>query len=165
MLLILGLLTAVFTFFGSLDGITSFASLAFITIFGLVSALSFRERGDSMVTSVVPAVGTIGATATVMALLWHLYTTEPHVFGTVVVAIAVVGIELLYFERRSITEGIHGVEDRLELWVTSSAPDRVPCFTTRLLDPIASEERHLRRRPQLRSRLRFHGRDRTRDSR
>ncbi|MFB6080462.1 MAG: APC family permease, partial [Haloferacaceae archaeon] len=47
-LLVLGALTAGFTFFGTLDGITSFASLSFISIFGLVSALAFRERGGGV---------------------------------------------------------------------------------------------------------------------
>jgi len=99
-LLVLGALAAAFTFFGSLDGITSFASLSFIAIFGLVSALAFRERGEGAVTAVVPAVGTLGAAATVLALLWHLATAEPGVFGTVVlIAVAVLSVELLYFER------------------------------------------------------------------
>jgi amino acid transporter len=114
-LLVLGGLTAVFTFFGSLDGITSFASLAFITIFGLVSALAFRERGDSVLSAVIPAIGTLGSAATVVALLWHLYDAEPHVFVTVVgIVIGVVGVELLYFDRQSIVEEIRDVERRVE---------------------------------------------------
>ncbi|MFB6155434.1 MAG: APC family permease, partial [Haloferacaceae archaeon] len=104
-LLVLGALTAAFTFFGSLDGITSFASLAFISIFGLVSALAFRERSDSAVTAAVPAVGALGAAATVVALLWHLYSAERHVFVVVVaIAVAVVGVELLYFDREPIVD-------------------------------------------------------------
>jgi len=111
-LLVLGGLTAVFTFFGSLDGIASFASLAFISIFGAVAFLAFRNRSDSLVTAVVPAVGTLGAAATVVALLWHLYTAEPDVFGTVVViAVAVVAVELLYFEREPLAEEVREVEE------------------------------------------------------
>ncbi|MFB6125638.1 MAG: APC family permease [Halanaeroarchaeum sp.] len=114
-LLVLGGLTASFTFFGSLDGITSFASLAFITIFGLVSALAFRERGSAIRTWLVPAVGTLGAAATVVALLWHLYDAEPHVFGSVVViATAVILVELLYFEREPLFEEGERIERVLE---------------------------------------------------
>ncbi|MFB6141396.1 MAG: APC family permease [Halosimplex sp.] len=111
-LLVLGGLTAAFTFFGSLDGITSFASLAFISIFGLVSALAFRERGDSLATAAVPLGGVAGSAATVVALLWHLYDAEPGVFETVVViAAAVVAVELLYFDREPIVDELQQVED------------------------------------------------------
>lgn len=83
-LLVLGALTAVFTAYGSLSGITSFASGAFVTIFGFVSYVAFRER-EGVVTGVIPAVGMLGSAATVVALNWHLYTREPQVFGTVIV--------------------------------------------------------------------------------
>ena len=97
-LLVLGTLTAVFTFFGSLDSITSFASLAFITIFGSISYLAFRERED-VKTTLIPALGTLGAAATVVALLWHLYTTKIGTFITVIgISVAVVVVELLYFQ-------------------------------------------------------------------
>ena len=110
-LLVLGGLTAAFTFFGSLDGITSFASLAFITIFGLVSLLAFRERA-SATSAVVPAVGVVGALATVAALLWHLWSAERGVFWSVVlIAVAVVAVELLYFERGALVEEIREVDD------------------------------------------------------
>jgi amino acid transporter len=111
-LLVLGGLTATFTFFGSLDGITSFASLSFITIFGLVSYLAFRNRsaGD-LRSSVLPAVGVVGALATVAALLYHLYTAERGVFGTVVlIALAVIAVELLYFEREAIEAEVERIE-------------------------------------------------------
>jgi len=112
-LLVLGAITAVFTFFGSLDGITSFASLAFILIFGFVSVLAFRER-ESAVTAAIPALGAVGAVATVVALVWHLATNEPSVFETVVViAVAVVAVELLYFERQPLVEEVERVENEL----------------------------------------------------
>ncbi len=115
-LVILGTLTAAFTVLGSLDGISSFASLAFITIFGAASYLAFRNRsGDDVKTSVVPAVGTVGAIATIGALLWHLYTSENSVFWTVAaITVAVVAIELLYFERKSIENGVSSMESELE---------------------------------------------------
>lgn len=110
-LIVLGTLTALFTFFGSLDAISSFASLAFITIFGLVSYLAFLERGSALKTWLIPAVGALGAVGTVVALLWHLYTAEPHVFGLVaVIAVSVIGIEVLYFEREPIVNTAEEIE-------------------------------------------------------
>ncbi|MFB6085375.1 MAG: APC family permease [Halodesulfurarchaeum sp.] len=112
-LLVLGALTAVFTFFGSLDGITSFASLSFITIFGAVSYLAYRER-TSLRSTVIPLVGTVGAIATVLALLWHLYAAERGVFGTVVViAVAVISVELLYFDREHIERDLRELESEV----------------------------------------------------
>lgn len=115
-LVILGTLTAAFTVLGSLDGISSFASLAFITIFGAASYLAFRNRsGDDVKTSVVPAVGTVGAIATIGALLWHLYTSENSVFWTVAaITVTVVAVELLYFERKAIENEVSSVESELE---------------------------------------------------
>lgn len=105
-----------FTVLGSLDGISSFASLAFITIFGAASYLAFRNRsGDDVKTSVVPAIGTVGAVATIDALLWHLYTSENSVFWTVAaITAAVVAVEVLYFERKSIENGVSSMESDLE---------------------------------------------------
>ena len=112
-LLVLGGLSAAFTFFGSLDGITSFASLAFITIFGGVSLLALRER-SGLASTVVPAVGVVGAVATVLALGWHLWSAERGVFGSVVlIAAAVVAVELLYFERGAVVDEVRWIEARL----------------------------------------------------
>ncbi|WP_435153591.1 APC family permease [Haladaptatus sp. DFWS20] len=116
-LVVLGALTVGFTVFGSLDGISSFASLAFITIFGGVSYLAFRHRNEDATTGtrVVPAIGTLGAIATVCALLWHLYTSQGSVFWTVIViSVVVVTVELLYFERKSIEDRLSAVESSVE---------------------------------------------------
>lgn len=111
-LLTLGVLTAGLSVFGSLNAISSFASLAFITLFGAMSYLAFRQRADALVTAIVPAVGTLGAGATIIALVYHLATTEPSVFVTVLVLVAaVVTVELLYFEREPLIEEVNELEE------------------------------------------------------
>jgi amino acid transporter len=113
LLVVLGLLTAAFVLVGSLDAITSFASLAFITIFGGMSALAFTQR-DSLVTALVPGFGTVGAVAAVVSLLSHLFSTEFDTFVLVVaLAVGVVAVELLYFEREPIAHELHEIEDSL----------------------------------------------------
>ncbi|MFB6121627.1 MAG: APC family permease [Halobacteriaceae archaeon] len=89
-ILVLGVLTGIFTVYGNLNSITSFASGAFTTIFGSVSLLAFTRRGDGVLTAVVPAVGALGSGATLLALFWHLHETNPHVLVTVAVIWAVV---------------------------------------------------------------------------
>ena len=112
-LLILGVLTALLSGLGSLDAISSFASLSFITIFGGFSLLAFLER-TSFVTALLPAVGCLGAIATIAGLLYNLITTEPEVFVAVLAtAVVVVAAELLYFERSSILAETHDLEQRL----------------------------------------------------
>ncbi|MFC6723014.1 APC family permease [Halobium palmae] len=114
-LLVLGVLTAGLSVLGSLNAISSFASLAFITLFGAMSFLAFRHRGGALPTTVIPAIGALGAAATIVALIYHLATTEPDVFGTVLVlVVAVIGIELLYFEREPILAEITDVERTFE---------------------------------------------------
>ncbi|GGM67062.1 amino acid transporter [Halarchaeum rubridurum] len=88
-LLVLGTLTAILTVYGSLDSITSFASGAFISIFGVISAVAYTRR-DSLVSAVVPAVGALGSLVAVLALFWHLHRSDPDVLATVATIWAVV---------------------------------------------------------------------------
>ncbi|MBX0321902.1 APC family permease [Halomicroarcula sp. F13] len=98
-MLFIGGVTAAFSAVGSLGAITSFASLSFILVFGGMSYIAFRQREDT-VSTVLPAVGTLGATAFFPLMLYNLYNREPNTFYTVlVVAVVVFAVELLYFER------------------------------------------------------------------
>jgi len=109
--LILGALSAVFTAYGSLDGITSFGSLAFMVVFGSMSYLAFTERDDPAVTAIWPAIGVVGCGTFAGLLLYHLATAEPGTFVTVLaIAVAVLLVELLYFERDTVAKGIQQVE-------------------------------------------------------
>ncbi|UPV99194.1 APC family permease [Halorussus gelatinilyticus] len=97
--LVVGVLTAAFTLFGSLEGITSFASLTFIVVFGGMSYLAFRQRDRPEVRAVVPAVGMVGTGLFLPLMVWHLYTAERRVFYSVgVIAVLVLAVELVYFE-------------------------------------------------------------------
>jgi len=114
-LLVLGGVTAAFAAVGSLGGITSFASVAFIVVFGSMSYLAFRERDRDRVNPVAPAVGLVGSAAFLPLLFWHLYTDQRQTFYVVVVvSVVVVAVELLYFEHETIEEEVE-----------SAAPDIV----------------------------------------
>jgi amino acid transporter len=110
---VLGVLTAVFVVVGSLNAITSFASLAFITIFGGGSALAFTQR-ESVVTALIPAVGTVGTAAAAVSLLYHLYTTTWRTFVVIIaLAIIVIVVELVYFERELIEHEMTEIEETI----------------------------------------------------
>lgn len=112
--LLLGGITAGLTWFGSLGALTSFASLAFILVFGLVSYLTFRERDHDEVNAVVPAAGTAGSLLFFPLMLYNLYSREPHTFYVVLgIALLVLAIELLYFEREAIEEEVEAFESEL----------------------------------------------------
>ncbi|WP_255152812.1 APC family permease [Halorarius halobius] len=114
MVLVLGAITAAFTWFGGLGAITSFASLAFILVFGSMSYLAFRQRDHDKVNAVIPAVGAIGALAFFPLMLYNLYTREPNTFYVVLgIAVVVIAVELLYFERDIIEEEIKEFEPGL----------------------------------------------------
>ena len=110
-LVILGVLTATLASLGSLNAISSFASLTFITIFGLISYLAYLERSRSMPAVILPAIGTVSAIATVLALVWNLATTE---IGTFIIVIAlslmVITVELAYFERIPIQKEFENIK-------------------------------------------------------
>ncbi|WP_436930966.1 APC family permease [Halosimplex halobium] len=109
-LLLLGVVTAAFAAVGSLGGITAFASVAFLVVFGSMSYLALRERDRDRVNPALPAIGLVGTAAFLPLLFWHLYTNQRHTFYVVVVlAVVVVTVELLYFERDAIEEEVESV--------------------------------------------------------
>ncbi|QLG63254.1 APC family permease [Halorarum salinum] len=113
-LLLLGAVTAAFTAYGSLEAITNFASVAFIVVFGGMSYLAFRNRDRSEVRTAPTAVGTVGAAGFLPVMLYHLYTANRHTFYMVLaLTVAVVAVELLYFERDVLEREIETVEEDL----------------------------------------------------
>lgn len=112
-LLVIGVLTAGLAVVGSLNAISSFASLSFIAIFGSISALAVTQR-ESVVTALIPAIGMIGAIAAATALLYHLFTSDFNTFMLVLaLLIAVIATELVYFERELIEDEIEHAEEAL----------------------------------------------------
>ncbi|MDL5361660.1 APC family permease [Halalkalicoccus sp. NIPERK01] len=112
--LVIGLFTAAFTVLGSLEAVVEFASLAFIAVFGAMSALALanRDRGD--INVLPPLVGTVGSAAFFVMLTWYLYAQLPSVFWLVVlIAAAVFTVEAVYFERESIEQGLREAERQL----------------------------------------------------
>ena len=97
--LIAGVLTAAFTVVGSLQGITSFASLTFIVVFGGMSYLAFKQRDHEDVSAIPPAIGFVGAATFLPLMLWNKFNTQRSVFYTIIgLAVLTLGIEYLYFE-------------------------------------------------------------------
>ncbi|MFC7098211.1 APC family permease [Halobaculum marinum] len=112
--LLLGVVAAVFTAYGSLDAITSFGSLAFMSVFGAMCALAVSERDHESVHPLPPAVGAVGCAAFAVLLGVHLWNAERGTFWAVLLlAVAVHAVELLYFERESIVDGVEHAEDLL----------------------------------------------------
>lgn len=98
-ILLLGVLTGAFTVLGSLEGITSFASLTFIVVFGGMSYLALTQRDHEDVSAIPPAIGLVGTAAFLPTMLWYLFTSQRGVFYTVAaIAVVVVVVELAYFE-------------------------------------------------------------------
>jgi amino acid transporter len=113
--LVLGAITAAFTWYGSLGAITSFASLSFILVFGSMSYLAFRQRDHEEVNAVAPAVGAVGALAFFPLMLYNLYSREPNTFYMVLaIAVLVVAVELLYFEREYLQSEVESIESEVE---------------------------------------------------
>ncbi|WP_423747197.1 hypothetical protein V5735_21460 (plasmid) [Haladaptatus sp. SPP-AMP-3] len=98
-ILVLGVLTAAFTVVGSLEGITSFASLTFIVVFGGTSFLALTQRDHEDVSAIPPAIGLVGTVFFLPTMLWHLFSAQRGVFYTVAaLAVVSVTVELAYFE-------------------------------------------------------------------
>ncbi|WP_423743765.1 APC family permease (plasmid) [Haladaptatus sp. SPP-AMP-3] len=95
----LGVLSMAFAVYGSLMSITTFASLAFIAVFGGVSYVAYREREDLDIHPAIPGVGTVGCALFFPVLLYDLYVHSSSTFWLVIViGLLVVGSELVYFK-------------------------------------------------------------------
>lgn len=104
---VLGGLTALLLLVGNLEGIISFGSVMFMIVFGSMSYLALQQRHREEVHPVPPVVGTVGSFGALPILVWHLYTNEPQVFGTVIITgVAVLLIEAVYFGRDTIWAGV-----------------------------------------------------------
>jgi len=111
-LIILSVITAAFASYGSLDAITSFASLAFIIIFGTISYLAFRRRENSDIWGIIPAIGMFGSAGFFVLMFWHLFNAEAETFYSVLfISAVVITVELLYFEREVLKRKIIHMED------------------------------------------------------
>ena len=107
----LAVVTAALAVVGTLEAITAFASLAFILVFGGVSAVAVSRRHEPGIRPLPPVVGVVGATAFLGLMGWHLATREPGTFWSVLgLAVVVVALELLYFEREAIAAEVEAFE-------------------------------------------------------
>ncbi|GAD51958.1 amino acid transporter [Halarchaeum acidiphilum MH1-52-1] len=112
--LLLGIVTLGLTVYGTLDGITSLSSIAFLAVFGTMSALAFAERDHAAVNPLPPLVGAVGAACFLPLLCYHLAVHEPETFGFVVLSlVAVFVVELTYFQRTRLARVAKRAEDRL----------------------------------------------------
>lgn len=104
---VLGVLSAAFATYGSLRSITSFASLAFIAVFGAMSYLALSNREEMDVFAPIPAIGLVGCLVFFPLLLYSLYLDDPGTLSLVLlIAVVVIGAELLYFEREPVEKSI-----------------------------------------------------------
>ena len=107
LVVVIGVLSAGFAVLGSLRSITSFASLAFIAVFGAMSYLAFRKRDDLDIVTPIPVVGMVGTALFFPLLLYDLYINSPGTFGLVfLIGAVVIGVELLYFEREPVEDAL-----------------------------------------------------------
>ncbi|MFB6071211.1 MAG: APC family permease [Halanaeroarchaeum sp.] len=111
-LLVVGGFTVLFAAYGSLAAITEFASLSFVVVFGIVNWLAYaRGPGD---LRAVPLFGLAGTAAFLPLFVWHLYRAQFAVFVLVLaIAVALLLVEGLYFEREEVRAGLRSVEKRL----------------------------------------------------
>ncbi|MFB6241992.1 MAG: APC family permease [Candidatus Nanosalina sp.] len=113
-LMIIGALTALFTFTGSLEEITTFASLSFILIFGVVNYVCLKDS-ELEKKSWIPVLGLTGTLIVFILELWHLYTEEPGLLIFVGgIFTSLFFLEFLYFEREEIEEEAEKVEEEAE---------------------------------------------------
>lgn len=100
-LLLMGGLTAAFTFAGTLEEITTFGSIVFLTADAVANYTNLRAYKRTKSNVLVPAAGLGGCLVAILIVVYHLFMHQP---GTLVVIIAVFAvlffIEFLYIKRK-----------------------------------------------------------------
>lgn len=113
-LYIITALTMAFTVLGSLEEITTFASLAFLAIFGTVNYISIRDSGLES-NNLISGFGLVGTLAATVLLLQRLYTESFHMLVSIAgIFAALLVLEFLFFERESIEEEVEEIEEEVE---------------------------------------------------
>ncbi len=112
-LIITGFATVLLALIGSLEAITTFASISFAIVFGVVNLICWRDREvDTM--NWVPELGVLGIAAVLILEVYHLYTEQRHLLVFVSgIYLAVVLAEYLYFERNEIEKEIEQAEEEI----------------------------------------------------
>ncbi|MFB6180633.1 MAG: hypothetical protein ABEJ93_02035, partial [Candidatus Nanohalobium sp.] len=106
--------TAGFTAFGSLEEISTFASISFILIFGVVNYVALKDR-DLEIFTPVPVVGLTGAVTVLTLEIYHLVTTSIHLLLFIGGIFTVIfAVELIYFERDVIEEHVEKEEEEIK---------------------------------------------------
>lgn len=120
--IVLGALSVVMVAIGRLEGVVSFGSLMFMIVFGSMSYLALTQRHHEDVNIIPPLVGFVGSFASVPILLRHLYLNEPTEFVMVVLTAAfALSVELLYFGRETIWDGVKQGQGRIGDVLTSES--------------------------------------------
>lgn len=112
-ILLIGGLTAVFTVLGSLEQITTFASVAFVLIFGLVNFLCWHD--DQIEATIVPLAGFLLTAALIPLVIYHYYHRQPGLLLWIGgIFVALLALEFLFIEREEIAEEVDAIEDDVE---------------------------------------------------
>lgn len=110
-LAVVGLFTALFTFAGSLEAITTFASISFVVIFGIVNYVALKDS-DLQLNSAIPIFGLLGTASVFVLEMYHLLTEQLYLlFFIIGIYGFLLFIEFLYFERKEIEEEVDEIED------------------------------------------------------
>ncbi len=108
----IGAITAFFAAIGELEEITSFASLAFAVVFGAVNFVCLKFEGLEK-KRLVPLLGLTGTSIFIPLILWFYYQKYPsRLIFIGVVFLALILLEMFYFEREIIEEELKEVIKR-----------------------------------------------------
>lgn len=114
-LVITGILTVAFTWFGSLEQITEFGSVAFLVADGAANYANLRLWRKTDSHPLIPALGFLGTLAALPIIVHHLYVTEPAILMNIFVIFGTLLLfEFLYIERKPIEEEVEKVEEEVK---------------------------------------------------
>lgn len=78
-LLVVGALTILFSVFGTLEGITSFASIVFLIIFAVVNFANLKLRKKTGSKPYIPLMGLFGCLMALPIIIRHLFLYKPEI--------------------------------------------------------------------------------------
>jgi amino acid transporter len=104
-LLILGGITATFTFFGSLEEITIFGSIIFLIADGVGNYVNLKFYKETKSKAWIPAMGLAGCVVALPIVIHHLFVNDPSSFVTIfILFFSLFILNLVYILKRRRTD-------------------------------------------------------------
>lgn len=109
--MLLTAMTIALTTFSTLEGVTAFASLAFLVIFAVVNFAACKKSKEMGISPILPLVGSVSCIGLIPILLYELYNREPY---SMLAALAIFAVLIILETVLTVVANFNGKREERE---------------------------------------------------